>query len=216
MNFDKKGGAIPMNEKLVLYMSASLLMVSVFIVAAVTFGLSQEVSHVEENIEQLSVIKEDLLANPVSDRNDEADNDEVNIIAKATVPGRISAEKIGDEIVELQNVLAELFCPNNHLTQNIVDMRLEIGPDLGKKLNELTDIDADSYQYATWKMNNNWSLELASVMEYEDIDRFPIVFTMRTEEGDLIGLVKATYHVDEHRLYDIKKYYLGIRNKDGF
>ncbi|HZW66992.1 MAG TPA: hypothetical protein VFF20_00050, partial [Pseudogracilibacillus sp.] len=69
---------------------------------------------------------------------------------------------------------------------------------------------------ATWKMNNNWSLELASVMEYEGIDRFPIVFTMKTEEGELIGLVKATYYVDEHRLYDIKKYYLGMRNKDDF
>src|SRR5699024_5418002 len=129
MKFDKKGGAIPMNEKLVLYMSASLLMLSVFIVAAVTFGLSKEVRYVEGNIAQLNEIKEDLLANPVADRDD----DEVNIIATATVPGRISAEKIGDEVVELQNVLAELFCPNNHLTQNIVDMRLEIGPDLGKK-----------------------------------------------------------------------------------
>src|SRR5699024_619797 len=93
---------------------------------------------------------------------------------------------------------------------------LEEGPKLGKRLSELTDIDAERYQYESWKLNNEWTLDLASVIAYEETDRIPVIFTLETKDGERIGLIKGIYDVDAHQLIDIEKHYPGISNSRFF
>lgn len=199
-----------MDDKKVVLISVGLLTISVIVLGLITFGVVREISAVENRIEELRDMKEQLpdevrVDKPtalVDSATTEADKDAVTV----------SAHEIGKEVIELQNVLADLFCMDGHRTQGIIDMRLEEGPKLGKRLSKLTDIDEERYQYESWKLNNEWTLDLASVIAYEKMDRIPVVFTLETKNGERIGLIKGTYDVDAHQLIDIEKHYPSISN----
>lgn len=194
-----------MDDKKIVIISVSLLTISVFILGFITFGLVREISAVENRIVELRDMKEQL---PDELQVEQA----AELVGSAGVEdvGTISASEIGEEMIELQNVLADLFCMDGHRTSGIIDLRLEEGPKLGKRLSELTDIDEERYQYESWKLNNDWTLELASVIAYEKTDRIPVVFTLETEDGERIGLIKGIYDVEAHRLIEIEKHYPNI------
>lgn len=212
-----KGGFVLMDDKKVVMISVSLLMISVVILAVITFGVMREVSAVENRIAELRDIKEQLPDEMHVDKPEE-------LVGNATAEANdnnddavtISAVDIGEDIIELQNVLADLFCMDGHRTQGIIDLRLKEGPKLGKRLSELTDIDEDRYQYESWKLNNDWTIDLASVIPYEKTDYIPVVFTLTTDDGERIGLIKGMYDVEGHHLTNIEKHYPGISSGELF
>lgn len=207
-----KGGFIVMDDKKVVIISVSLLMISVFILGFITFGVMREMSTIENKIAELNDKKEQVSDEAHVDKPVElVDNTSATVDdVEGDATEMISASEIGEEVIELQNVLADLFCMDGHRTSGIIDMRLKEGPKLGKRLAELTDIDEDRYQYESWKLNNDWTIELASVIEYEKTDRIPVVFAITTEDGERIGLIKAEYDVAAHQLTNIEKHYPSI------
>lgn len=195
-----------MNDKRLPYISLSLLAVTVLVLAAITFGISREIKHTQNHIEKLESLKEKA----VSEADVQLDKIDEPKVDSEVAYQTTSAEEVGEEVVKLQDILGDLFCTDGNLPKELVDIRLEEGPKLGKRLSELTDIDEDMYYYAAWKLHEDWTLELASVIGYEAVDEFPVLFTMKTEEGELAGLVKAAYDTRDQKLYHVEQHYVDV------
>lgn len=201
-----------MENRNILYISISLLAIAVFLLAAITFGVKREVSEVEERIASMEETKESLILE--QEHNSSTNTEHINDASKEEALERISAVEIGEEVVEIQSLLGDLFCTDGNVPRELVEMRIQEGPKLGKRLSELTGIDADTYQNATWKLHEDWSLELASVISYQGVTEIPVLFTMKADDEELVGIVIAKYNVSNGQLTDLERYYPGV-NYDG-
>lgn len=198
-----------MDDKKVLYITIGMLIVSLLMIVGLTIGVKREIANVNHRIEELQSMK----ASAETSEVDEADGEEVienPVVKNSSVENTVSAVEVCKEVVLIHDILGDLYCSDGYLPKELVEMRLEEGPNIGKRLNELTGIDADMYPYAAWKLHQDWSLELTSTMEYDGIEEFPVLFTMRTESGELAGVVRAKYNVDKGSLSDVEPYYPGM------
>lgn len=205
-----KGGYVWVNNKKVVVISVGLLTVSVMILGLITFGVMREISAVENRIEELRDMKPELPSDLHVGKQSALVDSTTTEVMDAVVT--VSAIEIGTEVIELQNVLGDLFCMDGNLPKDIIELRLEEGPKLGKRLSELTDIEEERYQYESWKLNKEWTLDLASVLPFEETDRIPVIFMLETSDGERVGIVKGTYDVNAHQIIDIEKHYPGISN----
>ncbi|PAF27345.1 hypothetical protein CHH61_03740 [Shouchella clausii] len=128
----------------------------------------------------------------------------------------VSAEEIGKEIIEVDDVLTAFYKTNEPLPEDKKERdalfaRLE---EAKKKNTELTGAtEADHIK--TWQLNPQWTLTLESVLAYQqDSDRFPVLFLMETGDGKSAGLIYATYDVTNHTLSNISRHYTTDGLKD--
>lgn len=123
----------------------------------------------------------------------------------------ISAKEIGAEMIEVDNTLTEFYQSWDPVPEDDGYLRkLEVAQ---KKNTELTGAGEQDH-IATWQLNPEWTLTLETVINYGDVEQIPVLFKMTTAEGELAGIVRATYIVSEHKLTDIKKQYTPAGERD--
>lgn len=172
-----------------LYVSGLILVLS--------FGL---VLYNESETSKNEAKEEELMAEIIEletklKRDESIDEDEeIKVIEKSGTHVR----DMGEEMISYQKILAKEhrradFTADDKKSDKVIEAE--------KGFTRLTN----KTNYAdTWLMNPNWDMKLESVGIYADVDKIPVVFTMDTEDGDLAGVVRAVYRVDDDLLEDIQ------------
>lgn len=122
----------------------------------------------------------------------------------------VSAEKIGKEIIEVDNALTAHY-KNNEPYPSDEKERQKMLDELAKVETKHKRLTGLTNPMDTWQLNPAWTLTLESVLVYHDTNSIPVVFNMTTKAGKPAGLVFATYDVESHSLGSITTHY----TKDG-
>lgn len=125
----------------------------------------------------------------------------------------VNAKKAGKKIIDIQNELADLFRVDGNPSKKFIENRLKRGPELAEKQAEFTDIDPMLY-HSTWKLNKDWDLKLETVISYQNVATFPVVFSMTTTEGKPAGMIKATYNVNDDSFTEIERHYTVLGERE--
>lgn len=120
----------------------------------------------------------------------------------------ISAEKIGKEMIAIDNELTTFYktsdpLPKNKKAKDAIFKKLEAA----KKENTRITGANESDHIQTWQLNPDWTLKLETIVAYRDTDRVPILFSMTTKKGKPAGLISATYDVSNHMIDDVARHY---------
>ncbi|WP_078598690.1 hypothetical protein [Evansella clarkii] len=194
------------------YWIAVILGIAVVIMLSFIPGHKEDIAELEAAIERTK----ELIADSEkisSDLEKEFDADE---FMEEMEQRTVSATQIGKEMVKVDDVLTAFYKTHESLPED-EDERDALFAELEEaqaKNTELTGAgEADHIK--TWQLNPEWSLELESVITYQDTERFPVVFKMKTKDGKLAGLVHAIYNVSDHRLSSINRHYTidGLRDE---
>lgn len=120
----------------------------------------------------------------------------------------VSAKEIGREMIEVDDALTAFYKTNEPLpTDKKEKDALFKALEKAKEKNHLLTGANESDHIKTWQLNPEWTLTLESVVTYQDTNRVPVVFSMKTKAGKAAGLIYADYDVDKHRLTNINRYY---------
>lgn len=127
----------------------------------------------------------------------------------------VSAKKIGQEMIAVDNALTAFYKTNEPLPQDEAKKQAMFDAlDKAKAENTRLTGAKEKDHINTWKLNPAWTTTLDTVVTYQDTDRVPVVFSMKTADGKVAGLVVATYDVSKHQLKDITRYYTTDGLKD--
>lgn len=127
----------------------------------------------------------------------------------------VSAKKIGSEMIAVDDVLTAFYKTNAPLpTDKKEKDALFKAFEQAKEKNVLLTGAKESDHIKTWQLNPEWTLTLESVVTYQDTDRVPVVFSMKTKAGKAAGLIYAVYDVDKHMLTNISRHYTTDGLKD--
>lgn len=127
----------------------------------------------------------------------------------------VSAKQIGKEIIAVDDTLTSFYKTNEPLPDDKKkkDALFEKVNDAKAKNSKLTGAK-ESDHIKTWQLNPEWTLKLESVLTYQDADRVPVVFSMKTKDGKSAGLIYAVYRVKSHTLDNISRHYTTDGLKD--
>lgn len=143
--------------------------------------LTDEIQNLKDELARKTITEEDL-------------EPEVEIIEKAGT----HALDMGEDMIFAQKKIAEAYRTYEPLSEFEDKDGLSRAEEIYTRLTESTDyINA-------WFLNNTWAMELDSVGTFVDAEKMPIVFSMYTEDGDLAGVVRATYNSERDLLRDIQ------------
>jgi len=127
----------------------------------------------------------------------------------------VSAEKIAQEIIDVDNKLTAFYKTNEPLPEDeaekkaifkqLADAQVE-----NTRLTGATEAD----HIKTWQLNPAWTLKLESVVIYQDTESVPLLFSMTTKDGKAAGLIVATYDVKAYKLTNITRHYTTDGLKD--
>lgn len=127
----------------------------------------------------------------------------------------VSAKEIGNEMIAVDNALTAFFKTNAPLPKDKKEKATLLAAlDEAKAKNTTLTGAKESDHIKTWQLNPEWKLTLESVVTYQDTDRVPVVFSMKTKAGKAAGLIYATYDVNKHTLTNISRYYTTDGLKD--
>jgi len=119
----------------------------------------------------------------------------------------VSAKAIAEEIIEVDDFLTGLY-KRNSVMDDLTDEERQANVERTKEMQARnTALRGETDHLSTWQLNPDWTLELASVVAYQETSHIPVVFKMTTSSGELAGFIRATYHVDEHKITDVIKHY---------
>lgn len=128
----------------------------------------------------------------------------------------VSAKKIGEEIIKVDDVLTAFYKSSEDLPKDKAEYnKLMEKVNWAKKENARLTGASEADNINTWQLNPEWTLKLESVAVYRDTDRIPVVFSMKTKEGKNAGLIQAVYNVEANQITDVVKYYTndGLRDE---
>lgn len=159
-------------------------------------------SKIQTRTEQIS--KLELKINGLQDTLSNAKNGGSEKIVKKTIDVKMnSAKDAGSKMIELQTKLMSsldyTLAENGRLPEPSV---IKATIDEIKAMTGFTSSEA----YATWIKVPSWTMEFKSVASYENAD-IPVLFMMKDGNGQLMGMVTATYHSDSNRFSDINVTY---------
>lgn len=120
----------------------------------------------------------------------------------------VSAVNIGEKMIAVDDALTSFYKTNEPLPEDKKEKDALFAKldDAKAKNTELTGAgEADHIK--TWQLNPEWTLKLESVITYQDTDRVPVVFSMKTADGKSAGLITAVYEVNNHMLDSISRHY---------
>lgn len=120
----------------------------------------------------------------------------------------VSAKKIGEEFIAVDNTLTAFFKTNEPLPKDEAKKKaLFAKVEKAKAKNTVLTGAEEGDHISTWQLNPEWTLKLESVVAYQDTDQIPVVFSMKTKDGKNAGLIYATYDVGDHMLDNIGRHY---------
>lgn len=173
---------------------------------------ADELAKVEEDIVEMQATVEGA-KKTLAEKSKDLDKDaEKKVIQERTV----SAEKIGEEIIKVDDVLTAFYKSAKDLPEDEAEYNKVVEElNWAKKENTRLTGAGEADHINTWQLNPEWTLKLESVVVYRDTDRIPVVFSMKTKEGKNAGLIQAVYDVEKNQITDVVKHYTndGIRDE---
>lgn len=164
-------------------------------------------SEVQSTKNDILIANEQILENKInlSDLEKEFDAEVYSQTLEST---DISAKKIGQEIIALDNFLTAYYKSNDPLPENEEDHpkyfeRLELAKKEYSKIVEVKDTEYIS----TWKLNPDWNIKLESVVNYRNVSNIPIIFSLTTKDGTNAGLIYAIYNVGSYKITGVTRHY---------
>lgn len=152
-----------------------------------------------QHIEDLKAELESLT--PEETTNVEAENFDADAYKNTVEEVTVSAKEIGEDIIDLDNRLTEFYKTAEPLPEDKAE-RDAIFAQLEKDQNENAKLRNIERHEETWQLNPDWELELESVVSYKGLKTFPIVFSMKTSDGELAGFVQTTYDHEDRSIRD--------------
>ena len=159
-------------------------------------------SNIQTRTDQIS--KLELKINELQGALLNAKNGNSEKIVKKTIDVKMnSAKDAGSKMIELQTELMKsmdytLIDPDKPLDlKKIQSLTQEI-----QTMTGLTRAEA----YATWIKVPSWTMEFKSIASYESSD-IPVLFLLKDANGQLMGMVTATYHSESNTFSDINVTY---------
>ena len=154
---------------------------------------TQQITQIESKIKGLQN-KLDLAKNSSSEK-----------VVKKTVDVKMhNATDAGNRLIKYETDLMKLMditiagdTPSKEHIQEAFDTQ--------DKIQKMTGLN-ESEAAATWIKIPSWTMEFKSVASYENAD-IPVLFMMKDGNGQLMGMVTATYHSDSNRFSDINVTY---------
>lgn len=127
----------------------------------------------------------------------------------------VSAQKIGEEYIAVDNALTEFYksnepIPTDEAQKKALFDKLEKAKAENTRLTGASEAD----HIKTWQLNPAWTLKLESVVTYRDTDQIPVVFSMTTAKGESAGLIYAFFDTKNYKLTQISKHYTPIGLRD--
>lgn len=185
-----------------------------WIVAVIGAGTVGMVLFMVNQSKAIAMLQEDVVTTEglVADAEKTLSNLDIEFDAKehqAKIKERtVSAEEIGKAMIAVDDELTAFYKSNEPLPEDKKEKdalfaKLE---EAQLKNTTLTGAGADDH-IKTWQLNPEWTMTLESVVTYQDTDRVPIVFAMKTKDGKSAGLIYAIYHVDSQTLSNISRHY---------
>lgn len=188
-----------------MWIGVVITLIGLIVFAVLTSGVSKDIKKLKENHERLLVEKEKVQTR-LDSHQAEFDKEEYK---KEIETKTVDAIEVGNKIVDIQNKLADMFRIDGNPSKEIIEQRRDVAPKLGDEQAKISDIDP-SFYYDTWKLNKDWELKLETVISYENVNSFPVIFSMTTTKGDPAGMVKATYNVKSNTFTDIERHYTAM------
>lgn len=198
-----------MNAKTYMWIGVILTLIGSIVFSVLSSGVANDIRALEENHERLLAEKEKVETRLKSTQKKFDKEKYKEEIETKTV----NAIEVGEEIIEIQNKLADLFRIDGNPPKEIIEQRRDVAPKLGEKQAEISDIDP-SFFYDTWKLNKDWDLKLETVISYENVSRFPVIFSMTTTKGEPAGMVKAIYDVGSNKFIEIERHYTAMGEEE--
>lgn len=159
-------------------------------------------SNIQTRTDQIS--KLELKINDLQDTLSNAKNGGSEKIVTKTIDVKMnSAKDAGSKMIELQTKLMSMLdytlaengkLPDPSLIKATVD-----------EISSMTGFTR-SEAYATWIKVPSWTMEFKSIASYESSD-IPVLFLLKDANGQLMGMVTATYHSDSNKFSDINVTY---------
>lgn len=127
----------------------------------------------------------------------------------------VSAQDIGKKMISVDDTLTQFYKRNTAIEGSDSEKKAFFAKvEQMKKVNtELTGA-GEADQIKTWKLNPAWKTSLATVIAYQDSDRVPVLFDMKTAKGEDAGLVYAIYDTRNDKLENVSKHYTNAGTLD--
>lgn len=136
---------------------------------------------------------------------------------KSVKSNKANAKTFGEDIIEVDNKLTAYY--KNDKPYPDVNNKKEVDK-INKELDKYRSLNSSlrgakkDTHLATWQLNPEWTLTLESVMTYQNVERFPIVFSMKTTDGEIAGIVYGEYDVSSNSMSSIRIQYTDAGIKD--
>lgn len=169
-----------------------------------------EVQEVKTDIQKLQTEKETRLGK-AADAKSYSKKKHTTVIEARTV----SAQHIAKDIIAVDDTLTQFYKRNTALSGTKAEQaaffkKVEAMKKQNTKLTGATEAD----QIKTWKLNPEWKTTLATVLTYQDSDRVPVLFDMKTGKGEDAGVVYAIYDTRNDKLENVSKHYTNVGTLD--
>lgn len=159
-------------------------------------------SNIQTRTDQIS--KLELKINELQDTLSNAKNGGSEKIVKKTIDVKMnSAKDAGAKMIELQTNLMKSLDYTLVADDKLVD--ISVVNSLVDDIRNMTGFTR-AEAYATWIKVPTWTMEFKSIASYESSD-IPVLFLLKDENGQLMGMVTATYHSDSNKFSDINVTY---------
>lgn len=127
----------------------------------------------------------------------------------------VSAQNIAKDIIAVDDTLTQFYKRNTALEGSKAEQaaffkKVEAMKKQNTKLTGASEAD----QIKTWKLNPEWKTTLATVIAYQDADRVPVLFDMKTGKGEDAGVVYAVYDTQARTLNNVSKHYTNAGTLD--
>ena len=159
-------------------------------------------THVQARTEQIAKVERQVLDLEGSLANAKGGNNE-KIVKKTIDVKTHSAKEAGDEMIQWQTELMKAM--DYTLVGADKPLDLEKIKDLTVKIQSKTGFNP-SEALATWIKVPSWKMEFKSVATYERSD-IPVVFLLKDDKDELMGMVTAIYDSDKGRFSNISVTY---------
>lgn len=188
------------------------------VIGAVIAGMLVYMSNQNKTVEELreDIETTDGLVADAKETRSGLDEDFNTKEHQETIEQRsVSAKEIGKEMIAVDDALTSFYKTNEPLPDDEKEREaLFTKLDKAKAQNTKLTGASEADHIKTWQLNPKWTLKLESVVTYQDTNRVPIVFSMKTSDGKPAGLIYAIYNVDNHTLGNISRHYTTDGLKD--
>lgn len=181
-------------------------------IGGIAYGgyVTNQVSEVKTDIEKYEKAKVELEASAKQSKKYNKKTHATVIEART-----VSAQNIAKDIIEVDDTLTQFYKRNTALSGSKAEQAAFFKKvEAMKKENTKLTGAAEADQIKTWKLNPEWKTTLATVIAYQDADRVPVLFDMKTKKGDDAGVVYAVYDTQARTLNNISKHYTNAGTLD--